>query len=444
MVAYSETELGHMSETNERTDNQPDEITSDWADSPESQPQPKRHAGRASLLGFVAVVARRWKLIFFATFFAGIGTVLFSIYTVRMPSESPYNPLPDFYRPEAQILLTDQGGSDVASAVGNANGGARTSTGTSSAGLAEELIRGNTLIDQVIQEFALLALFATSETPITDARRLLRDNLVTEFADKSGIMRVSYQHVDPVFATDILQRVVSLLEQRFNFLTRERSTSRTQAIDLQLQQLEDDVQLARDALATFQTEFGIFNPQIQSQQTLELITQFREQRFEREVERDQILALVRNEDDPQIQRIDQEIGRIDTFLSELETGFRTYSQITIPLEQLGPLTAQFSDLQRDLLLKESIYSTFLAERLSAQLGSQDTTRRFQVIEPPEVPEIKAGPQRSMIVLVVTGAAFVLALLLALVLELLRRARLDPSESRKLLEIRDQFRLRRER
>ena len=406
-----------------------------------------------SLLDLIAVIARRWKLIFFATFFAGMGMVLFSIYTIRMPADSPYNPLPNYFRPEAQILLADQSGSSssIQQALNNSDlgllaglAGVSGGQGESSAALAQQLIRGNNLIDQVVEEFGLLETFSDSEAPLNAARTSITGSLMTDFDGGSGIMTVSYAHIDRLFATDVLQRIVALLESRFNFLTRDQSRSRTAAIELQIQQLEDDVQQARDALTSFQRQYGIFDPEVQSEQTLELITQFRQQRFDRELERDQVLALVRNEEDPQIRRIDQELARIDDLIDELETGYRTYSPITIPLEQLGPLSAEYADLQRDMLLKETVYSSFQAELISARIDSQDTTRRFQVIEAPEVPELKAGPSRATLTVIVTVTGFFLAVFLAFVLEYFTRAKLDPTEARKIGEIRDQFRFRRER
>lgn len=418
---------------------------------PTSAPRPGHDVPRddtVSLLDLIAVIARRWKLIFFTTFFAAIGIVLFSLYTLRLPADSPYNPLPNIYRPEAQILLTDPdsgggiggalGGSDLGLLAGLASVGG--GQGESSAALAQRLLVGNTLIDQIRDEFNLDERFADAEFPKTTARRAVRENLETVFDDSSGILTVSFADIDPAFATDVLQRVVTLLESGFTALTRDDARARTQAIELQLQQLEDDLQQARDALTDFQRRYGVIDPQNQGRQTIDLIAQFRRQKFERELEREQIMEIVQNRDDPQIQRINQEIRRIEELIRELETGYRVYSPISIPLDQIGTLTVQYADLQRDLLLKEQIYSTFQAELIRARIESQDTTRRFQVIEPPEVPEMKDSPSRGLISMIVTVTAFFLSIFLAFVLEYFARARTDPEESQKIEIIKDQFRI----
>lgn len=416
---------------------------------PETPPQGQAPDDTVSLLDLLAVLAKRWRLIFFTTFFAAVGIVVFSLLTIRLPADSPYNPLPNYYRSEVQILLTDPGrGSPGLAGLGSADLGVLAGlttlgrgTGDSSAALVQDLLRGRSLVDQIIDEFELLDRFREAEHPTIAARRMITGGLSSEFKAGSGVLTVTFEHLDPIFATDVLQRIVSLIESRFTFLTRDEARARTEGIETQLRQLEDDLLNARRALTDFQRQYGVFDLAIQGEQTLDLISEFRREQFQLELEREQLLTLVEDPNDPQIQRINQNIRRIGQLITELRTGFRLYSPVTIPLEQVGPLTAEYADLQRELMMREQIYSTFQSELLRARLESQDTSRRFQVIEAPEVPLEKAGPSRGMISIIVTITAFFLSVFLAFVLEYFSRAKNDPLESPKLQMIRDQFRIR---
>jgi uncharacterized protein involved in exopolysaccharide biosynthesis len=403
-----------------------------------------------SLLDLIVVLARRWRLIFFATFFAAIGIVLFSIYTVRMPPNSPYNPLPNVYEPSSQVLLNDPStGGGLSSALSSGDLGviaglAGISGGSdNSAALAQALISGNWIVDQIVDEFGLLEQYADSENPKTSARNAVRGSLTAEFDAGSGILLVKFKSIDPVFATDVLLRVIELLEARFTFLTRDDARSRSEAIEIQLSQLEDDVDRARDNFAAFQRRYGVIDPVAQSSQTLELIAGYRVQLFDLELERQQVLRYVENPEDPQILRVDREIELLDELVHELETGFAVYSPLSIPRDQLGQITVQYLDLQRDLQLKQEIYFTFQAEKVRAQIETQDTSRVFQVIEPAEVPEVKTSPSRAMICIIVTITAFFLSVFLAFVLEYFHKAHDDPREAEKMETIRNQFRFRRQ-
>jgi uncharacterized protein involved in exopolysaccharide biosynthesis len=404
-----------------------------------------------SLLDLIAVLARRWRLIFFTTFFAAIGIVLFSIYTLRMPSDSPYNPLPNVYEPEAQILLADPstgGGLSAALSSGNLGvlaglAGFSGGAGDNSAALAQSLLRGNWIIDQIIDEFGLLETFAESENAKTSARQSISGGLSADYDGPSGILEVRYQSIDPVFATDVLQRIVELLEARFTFLTRDDARARSEAIQRQLSQLEDDVELAREEFSAFQRRYGVVDPAAQGSQTLELIAEYRVELFNLERQEQQLRQYVEDQNDPQIQRVQRDIALLDQLISELETGFRVYSPLSIPRDELGQITVRYLDLQRNLQLKQEIYFTFQAEMVRAQIETQDTSRVFQVIEPPEVPEVKTSPSRGTICVIVTITAFFLSVFLAFVREYFHRAGQDPREAAKLETIRNQFRRRRQ-
>ncbi len=405
-----------------------------------------------SLLDLLAILAKRWKLIFFTTFFAAIGIVLFSLYTIRLPNDAPNNPLPNFYESEAQILLREPSSSgglprglsedDLGVLGGFVDVGALREN--NSAALAQRLLEGRHLTDQVIEEFNLVEVYQNAEFPRTAAREAIQGGLTYEFDGESQVLSVAFENTDPVFATDVLQRVVTLLEERFTYLTRDEARARTEAIEDQLRRVEDDLQQARSALRDFQERYGVVDPQSQGEQTMDLIAQFRRQKFELELEREQVFELVQDRDDPQIRRINQNIRRIEELITELETGYRLYSPISIPLDQIGSLTAQYTDLRRDLALKEQIYSTFQLELIQSRVQAQDTARRFQVIEPPEVPEVKAGPSRGTISMIVTITAFFLAVFTAFIMEYFSRARQDPQESRKIELIKDQFRFHKRR
>ncbi|MEE8441796.1 MAG: hypothetical protein V3S41_08755 [Spirochaetia bacterium] len=403
-----------------------------------------------SLLDLIAVIARRWRLIFFTTFFAAIGIVLFSMYTLRMPPDSPYNPLPNVYEPESQILLTDpSSGGGLSSALAGGDLGVLaglagiSGRGDSSAALAQSLLTGNWLIDRIVDEFDLREVYAGSENLKTAARNSVRSSLSAQYDAGSGILLVKFQSIDPVFATDVLIRAVELLEARFTFLTRDEARARSEAIQLQLTQLEDDVEQARDEFAAFQRRYGVIDPAFQSTQTLELIAQFRFELFGAQRQRQQLLQMYgENPEDPQIQRVDREIALLEELVGELETGFTVYSPLSIPRDELGQITVRYMDLQRGLQLKQEIYFTFQAEMMTARIETQDTSRVFQVIEPAEVPEVKTSPSRGTISIIVTITAFFLSVFLAFVLEYFDKARSDPREAQKLEAIRNQFRFRR--
>ena len=115
------------------------------------------------------------------------------------------------------------------------------------------------------------------------------------------------------------------------------------------------------------------------------------------------------------------------------------TSVNIPQSQLPELSARFLNLTRDLQIVQAIYSGLRSQYESLKIEERDTSSRFQIIEHAEVPEIKSGPSRSRITIIVTMTVFFLSIFLSFVLEYFERVKNDPIESSKLSEIRRMLR-----
>jgi len=146
--------------------------------------------------------------------------------------------------------------------------------------------------------------------------------------------------------------------------------------------------------------------------------------------------------DPRIVRLRQEIEGKRDFVDRLRTGAQPLADSYIPQEQMPSVLYDYLNLQGELEVQRAVYRTLLQEYESVEIDEADNSKVFQVIEPPEVPEIEAGPYRGKICVIVTIAAFFLSVFLAFIRESLDKARRDPREADKLEGIRSALSLRR--
>ncbi len=390
-----------------------------------------------SLLDIVAVLVKRWRLIFFSTIVAAVLIVAFSIYTLKMPADSPWNPLPNVYRPTVQVLLQEsQTGSGLGSLL-NSNDlgglaslvGVRTSSG-SSADLAQELLKGPTLLDQVVREFEIIERYEITEHPRTASREIIQESLETEYTADTGILTISYTDIDPELATELVNRQAEILESRFRQLTMERVSTKREFISNQLVEVERELRAAQDALVAFQKEYGIIDIETQAESQAEMIAEYQKSLFEKELQFQTLREYLRP-NDPQVVRVRNEIEQLRTLIDELKGGFRVYSAEGIPQTQLPEITRRYLNMQQDLEIQQTIYAMLREQYEAAKIEEADTSRTFQVIEWAELPEVKHGPSRGRICIIVTITAFFLAVFAAFVREYLERVRQDPIESRKL-------------
>jgi len=225
-----------------------------------------------SLLDIVAVLARRKRLISGATVTAAVLVVAFSIYTLRVPADSPWNPLPNVYRSTVKILLQkDSGGVRLPGLEGGGTlslllGGAATTD--SNLLLAKELLAGTAIADAVAAELDFHGKYGLeeSEAAKTAAREVFRSALdVSAGAEQgSNILSVAYEDIDPEFAYRVPTLVNILLEDNFRSLGLER-----------LEVVRQDLQKAQMALSAFQRQYGVLDIFAQAQQQSALIAGLR-------------------------------------------------------------------------------------------------------------------------------------------------------------------------
>lgn len=88
-------------------------------------------------------------------------------------------------------------------------------------------------------------------------------------------------------------------------------------------------------------------------------------------------------------------------------------------------------IKMELSAQQEIYKQLKAqeELLKVKMASEQPA--FQVLEYAEVPDLKSGPSRGMLCIIVTFAAFFFSIFLAFLLNALKNIKNDPEAMKKL-------------
>jgi len=193
--------------------------------------------GGIGLFDLFAVIWR-WKImIIIITVFAMIGVVIFSIISLRLPPET--SPLPNLYTSRAFVLITE----------GRAPAGDRetllgyTRRGQTYAALAMFLLRSNTLLDSVIDDFTMIRRYDYDGLHATLTRGMLRGGLGPSHNGDNGVLGISFTHIDPVLARDVVNLVVVNLESRFAELGIDRNRAEQERLELHLAEVFQNILL---------------------------------------------------------------------------------------------------------------------------------------------------------------------------------------------------------
>lgn len=209
-----------------------------------------------SLIDLFAVLWRYKVMIIVVTLIAMIGVVVYSVISLKLPPEKSF--LPNKYTAQAQMLINnDSSSSGGLSSMLNSSGlgglanlaGVSVPGGASNSSLAGYLVHSNSVLDEVVKNFNLVERYNIEEYVVSASRDALKGVLTSNFDDETGVFSVSFTDIDPVFAKDVVNFVVSLLESKFlemgidkNSLTKENLEANIENTYNEILKLQKEIQ----------------------------------------------------------------------------------------------------------------------------------------------------------------------------------------------------------
>ncbi len=396
-----------------------------------------------SLLDLVAVLVRHKWLIFGTTLIAAIGVLAYSVVSLVLPPDQ--SPLPNYYKATAEVLINEESRTDLRSVLGNSQiaglaGLAGAGGGGSSNGeLGLSLLKSRSLLDLIVNEFNIIERYEIEESPRARSRTVVREMMQTDLDGTTGILSISIQHVDPEFARDVTNRLVEILNSRFQELGVDQNQSKANLLERKIAEVDQEIASLEAELESFQRRYGAFNVQSMVEEQVTMRGRIRSDLVLKEIE------ISTYEDfstinDPALQRLRTERDNLRRLLREMDEGFSEFSTGLPSQQELPELATRFARLQREAQVQQQIYTTLRQQYELAQLSLEGEERTFQILELAEVPDQKAGPSRAMISIITTITAFFLSVFLSFVLEYFSRVKEDPEEGKKLKEIQQGLRL----
>ena len=202
-----------------------------------------------SLIDLFAVLLRyKWMIIIVTCLSAVLALTISIISLVQSPEKSI---LPNEYTPYALMLINDPESSNglssmlSSSGLGSLAGMAGVSTGTSNSGLALYFAGTNTFLDPIIEKFNLVERYKIEKFPKAETRDALKENLVASYDEDSGIFSISFTDIDPVFAADVVNYAVGLMENMFLNLGIDKNV-------LEKQNLEENIENSYQEMISLQ------------------------------------------------------------------------------------------------------------------------------------------------------------------------------------------------
>lgn len=387
-----------------------------------------------SSLHYLAVLLKYKALIISITTVAAIAVLAFSVVSLKLPPDQ--SPLPNKYRAYAIVLfqegMSNVGVSSMLSAFGVDTGG----QGNSVSQLAIEILKSRKFTDAIAEKFDIITKYELVTSPVTSSRNIILEESQYNFNRETGSLTISFTHIDPVFAADLVNYEVELLE---NWFMNQDISLRSRELTLmeeKLNELSEGITSTEQNIENFQKRYGVLDIlELASAQTA-MLTELRSSLIKVELDikdyneistiEDPALTLLKSRRDNIIDQIDQ-----------IESGYVSSDGRRMPsIEELPQLSLTYMHMVADLELKSQLYQS-LSERYEVtKLAVAEEEGAFSILEYAEIPEDKIGPSRGRLCIMVTFAAFLFSVALAYIIHLTRRILADPSK-RRILNLEDE-------
>jgi hypothetical protein len=120
-------------------------------------------------------------------------------------------------------------------------------SGSNYSQLATFLVGTNSMLDAVVDEFDIIKRYKIKKFPRSSSRRVIKTALKANLDSKSGVFTLSFTHIDPVFAKDVVNYCTVYLGNRFDELGLDKNKIEKENLEVniantfqEILQLEED------------------------------------------------------------------------------------------------------------------------------------------------------------------------------------------------------------
>lgn len=369
-----------------------------------------------SLLDIVLVLVKNKKTIlgFTAAVF-----VLSLIISLLLPNY--YTATTKFLPPQKEQSAATAMLSQLGSLTGSATG-----TSKNPNDIYVGMLKSRTIADSIIAKFKLQDYYDQKYLSLT--RKKLEDDS-SLLAGKEGILTIEYTHKDPKIAADIANAYVSELLSLTNTLAVTEAAQRRLFYENQLNATRKGLATAEASVRKSLDQGGVAKAEVQGGAMLQATTLLRAQISAKEV---QIKAMSNYAADgnTELIRAKNELAAMQYELDKLEG--RSINK-TASVSDVDSAAANVSKL-RDVRYYEILYELLAKQYEAAKIDEAKQASVGQVMDKAIEPDRKSKPKRSLIVMLSTIAAFVLAVIYTLLRNSIRSLPVDSENAKRFAEL----------
>ena len=271
-------------------------------------------------------------------------------------------------------------------------------------------IRSETTRRRMIEQFDLMRHYEART--LTDALETLADKTTADMTEE-GMLSVSVLAPEPQMAADMANYYIVLLDSTNKRFSHKTASERLSFIRGLLQEEDQKLEDKMKRLEEFQAEHNAISIADQARAVILTATSMRTAVLELEIERQRLFQSGLGFDHDKVKKLEREIQLRNVTMDFLRDGLPTNNGVLqnkalqldlkedffLPLKQIPGVAQEYATLEKDVLVQTSLLLVLLQQEAQALIEAKDATSTVQVLDPATPPEIKAKPQRVMIVFI---------------------------------------------
>ncbi|HEY9054256.1 MAG TPA: Wzz/FepE/Etk N-terminal domain-containing protein [Rectinemataceae bacterium] len=282
---------------------------------------------------------------------------------------------------------------------------------------AENLVSRLDLVPQLLEHPEKIK----QGTPLGAAVESLGKVLSVSTDAKTNVMKITVKSKSPTLASTIANGALDLIQE--DLRSRVLSSSGKNIILLQQQtdEQEKKVRAAQDRLTAYQKKYRLISPQTQSSASLQVYQALVQQKMALEVEITRLQSAL-SEDNPKVVSAKTQLEAVKAQMADFE---KTGGGIGPSVKETPAALMEYANITAELELATKVYGTLYSSLETMKLQDAAEKVFVEVIDRAVPPEKKSEPSRAMICVVGTMAGGFLSILLAFVLDAMKKLLSDP-------------------
>lgn len=391
--------------------------------------------GGISILDMMVVVVRRRRMVLLVTLLCLVISVLLA-FLLPVEYSATVLVMPPHQNSSLATMLESQlGNLGSIAALGGEALGVRNPNDMYVAMLRSEIVENG-----MIHRFDLMKEYHKQR--LSSARKALEKHVDIDGTGKDGLIHISVEDRNPRRAAQLANGYVDQFRQLSQQLAASGAGHRADFFQQQLQQAQNNLSNAEEALKTTEQTTGLIDLSSQARALIESAATLRAQIAAKKVQI-QALRTFASSGNTQLQQAQQELASLQAQIAELGGSHQNPNSLIVPKGMVPEAGLEYARKLRDVKYDETIFELLARQYELARLEQAKEGAMIQVVSPAYVPDHRSFPPRAlMIVGGVIGGLF-LGILAALSQAGWERLREDPVSGAKIALLRDELRRRRQ-